>query len=154
MYIRGVPRTSRQLTTTRGTIVRDGGDVPARKPATLCDRPQYLSVLWDEWIKGVDGRLAAKHFSSKQRRDEKVKHLFCHRKPFWKCMERLIDNGYTAPEALSLIEELYPGSMTQKLKTIKLHKKREVIISCVQLGGVGGHRKRSSVGRILTPEIQ
>ena len=147
MFSRSALRTSstQVLTTRRGTEIRDGGNSStARRPATLCQRPKFLHVLWDEWLKGVDGRLPAKEFVPSQRGEKSVKYLFCLRKPFWKCMERLIDNGYTAPEALELINDLYPGTVTEKLKALKRHEK------------LGGHHRLcprgNGVGRSETQQ--
>ena len=149
MFSRSILRTSgtgtsQVLTTRRGIELRNGGNSSTRRPATLCQRPKFLSVLWDEWLKGVDGRLPAKEFVPSQRGDKSVKHLFCLRKPFWMCMERPINNGYTAPEALDLINDLYPGTVTEKLKALKKHEK------------LGGHHRLcprgNGVGRSETQQ--
>jgi len=132
-YLRGAP-IDETATTRRGTVIREGA-VPAGKPATLSPRPKLLSQLWDEWMKGIDGRLPAKDFTSMQRGAGKIKHVFCLRKPFWLCVERLIDAGYTSSEAIQLIDEIYPGSMTQKLRAIKKHE------------SLGGHWKLCPQGR-------
>lgn len=121
MFVRRVPKET--TVTRRGTVV-EAGVAPTTKPATLSDRPKLLSQLWNEWIKGIDGRLPAKEFTAQQRGEQKIKHLFCHRKPFWLCVERLIDNGFTSAEAVSKIDDLYKGSVTNKLKELKKHEKK------------------------------
>ena len=124
LHLRMVPATAAAaaVVTRRGTPIQQGVSVPG-KPATLSPRPRLLSQLWDEWLKGIDGRLPAQHFDQQQRGDPKIKHIFCKRKPFWKLMERLIDGGHTAMEALDLIDSIYKGTMTDKLKKIKEHER-------------------------------
>ena len=116
----GVNETS---TTRRGTAVRDGS-LPAVKPAALSPQPKSPSQLWDEWMKGINGRLPAKAFNKSQSGDPSIKHVFCLQKPFWLLVEQLIDNGNcTCGEAIKKIDEIHPGSTTQKLRAAKKHKR-------------------------------
>ena len=141
-YMQSVPRTSRQLTTSRGVEIVEGVPAPPVKPATLCDRPKLLATLWEEWIKGVGGRLPAKDFAPHQR--GKVEALFHLRKPFWLCIERLIHNGYDAASAIDLIEEHYSDcdTMTKKLAKISRHEK------------LGGHYRLCPNGQGVNPNLQ
>ena len=112
------------------------------KPATLCDRPKQPATLWEEWIEGVGGRLAAKDFTPQQR--GKVKALFHLRKPFWLCIERLIHNGYDAASAVDPVDELCSGfnTITKKLDQIRKHEKK------------GGHYKLCPNGQGVNPNLQ
>ena len=74
-------------------------------------------------MKGIDGRLPAKDFASRQRGEARIKRVFCMPKPFWMCVERLIDVGHTSAEAIKKIDDNYPGSMTEKLRVVKRHKR-------------------------------
>ena len=97
-------------------MIEDGVAMP-EKQATLCKSPKLFSVLWTEWIEGIGGRIPASQFSSLQR--GRVKTTYSQRKPFWMCMERLIDNGFTAQASLRKIMQAYPtGNLTEKLKLI------------------------------------
>ena len=80
-FIRTAPIDS-TVTTQRGTAIRKSAAVPG-KPAALSPRPKSLSQLWDEWMKGIDGQLPAKDFTSTQRGEDKIKHVFSLHKPFW-----------------------------------------------------------------------
>ena len=72
-------------------------------------------------MKGIDGHLPAKDFSSTQRGEGKTKHVFCHHKPFWLLVERTIGVGDCTPaEAIKKTDNAHPGSMTQKLSTRSL----------------------------------
>ena len=118
--------------TCRGIPIRVGSlafEETDRRPI-LGRNPRTLSVLWDEWMNGVAGNLPAREFTRAQRGAKGVKANFCHRKPFWKCMNRLIDGGSTAAQALRRIDLVYEkyGSVTKQLKAIGKDEK------------IGGHR--------------
>ena len=116
--MQSVPRTSRQLT-SRGVAVVEGVPAPPVKPATLCERPKQLATLWEEWIKGVGGRLPAKDFAPHQ--CGKVEALFHLWKPFWLCIERLIHNGC---DAASIIDPINVLQTTQKLAHVGTHERQ------------------------------
>ena len=109
-------------TTDRGTVVRvgaanaQGQDI---RPATLCRNPKTLSILWEEYLNGIGGRLPAQQFTREQRGVLSVRANYCNRKGFWDCMQRLIDKGYTEAAALARISRVYQGSITHILKAIR-----------------------------------
>ena len=51
-----------------------------------------------------------------QRGVRSVKSNYCNRKPFWTCMQRLIDKGYTEAAAMAKIKRVYTGSVTRMSK--------------------------------------
>jgi hypothetical protein len=106
--------------TNRGTPIRVGAAAQGEdiRPATLCRNPRTLSVLWDEYLNGIGGRLSAQQFSQLQRGVRGVKANYCNRKPFWKCMQILIDKGLTEAAAMARIGRVYKGSVTQILKAM------------------------------------
>ena len=106
--------------TRRGEEIRVGTADQGQdtRQATLCSNPKLLSVLWDEYVNGVGGRLPARLFSAAQR--GRCKTIYSNRNKFWQLMERLIDHGYTASTALDKIERVYPGTLTQKL--VRIHR--------------------------------
>ena len=108
-----------QPRTRRGEEIRVGASNQGQdtRPATLCNNPKLLSVLWDEYLNGVGGRLPARLFSAAQR--GRCKAIYSNRNKFWQLMERLINHGYTASTALDKIERVYPGTLTQKLVRIR-----------------------------------
>ena len=122
-YWRKVPSATTKL--TRGGIeIVEGAPAP-RKPATLCPRPKSLRELWAEWVDGIDGRLPACKFTPQQSGDKRVKHSFCQRKAFWKCVERVtLQRGLAAQTVIDMIDNLYKGSITQKLQKIKEDERR------------------------------
>jgi hypothetical protein len=107
--------------TDRGTVVRVGAGAQGQdiRPATLCRNPKTLSILWEEFLNGIGGRLPAQQFTREQRGVLSVRANYCNRKGFWDCMQRLVDKGYTEQAALARISRVYAGSITQKLKAIR-----------------------------------
>ena len=98
--------------TDRGTVIRvgdvlQGGDT---RPATLSRNPKMLSTLWDEYINGVGGRKPAQQFTREERGLRGIKQNYFFQKPFWICMQRLIDKGHTEAVALNKIERVYGRS--------------------------------------------
>lgn len=91
-------------------------DLPP-KPAILSKNPKYLSILWEEWMNGIDGALPAKKFNPSQRGRNKA--LYSQRKVFWDCVERQIDAGTTATDAIAQIDRIYPGPLSVKLKALR-----------------------------------
>ena len=115
------------VTTQAGTPIRVGrlafsGDQQQQetRPAILSRNPWTLSVLWDEWMNGIGGNLPARSFEPVQRGQRGVKANYSFRKPFWKCMERLINSGSNVATALQRIDDVYSryGSVTKQLKQI------------------------------------
>ena len=110
--------------TRRGSEVLTGTPAQGQdaRPATLSPRPKLLSVLWDEWVNGIGGRLPAKDFSPRQQ--EKFKVRYGHQKIFWDCMQHLIDNGCTSETALQRLSRIYRGTITQILTAMQRDKQR------------------------------
>ena len=108
-------------TTDRGTVVRVGAAAQGQdiRPATLCRNPKTLSILWEEYLNGIGGRLPAQQFTREQRGVLSVRANYCNRKGFWDCMQRLVDKGYTESAALARIGRVYEGSITQVLRAIR-----------------------------------
>ena len=104
--------------TDRGTITRVGTIAQGEdtRPATLCRNPRLLSTLWDEYLNGIGGRLPAQQFNRTQR--GRVRGCYSFRKPFWMCMQRLVDKGYTDATALNKIERVYEGSVSEILRQL------------------------------------
>jgi hypothetical protein len=63
--------------------------------ATLHPRPRDLLQLWEEWTTGIDGRKAAKDFTSRERSNRVggLKQKYYRRLLVWKTQARLIDGG-------------------------------------------------------------
>jgi len=123
--------------TKRGTEIRIGTPDPGQdtrraigtphqgqdtRRAILCSKPKLLSILWDEYQNGVGGRLPAKEFTRQQR--GVCKAVYSSRKTFWDCMERLMDNGLTVNSALARINDIYKGSITQKLIALRIDERK------------------------------
>jgi hypothetical protein len=68
---------------------------PMDRRATLHPRPRDLYQLWQEWTTGIDGRKAAKDFTSSERNNKTsgIKQKFYRRLLVWKTQARLIDGG-------------------------------------------------------------
>ena len=129
-----IPSTTTKL--TRGGVKTVEGAPAPRKPATLCPRPKSLRELWAEWVDGIDGRLPACKFTPQQSGDKRVKHSFCQRKAFWKCVERVtLQRGLAAQTVINMMDDLCKGSVTQKLQKIKQDERRG-----------GHHRLHPAVG--------
>ena len=79
-----------------------------------------MYTLWDEYINGIGGRKPARQFTREERGAKGVKQSFYFRKPFWMCMQKLVDKGATESVAFSRIQQVYGGfgsitNMLQKL---------------------------------------
>jgi len=107
--------------TDRGTPIRVGAAAQGQdiRPATLCRNPKTLSLLWEEYLNGIGGRLPAQQFTREQRGVLSVRANYCNRKGFWDCMQRMVDKGLTEASALARISRVYEGPITQKLRAIR-----------------------------------
>lgn len=126
------PATPRGTPIRVGALAADGGAETQGdlRPATLSSNPRTLSVLWDEYVNGIGGRLPASEFTSRQRNTRATKPNFCHRRPFWAIMVRLIDSGCTVATAMARVHRVYDrfGCLTEMLKAMKIDERN------------GGHR--------------
>ena len=133
MFVRRVP-TETTVLTRRGVPIVEGEPTPTM-PALLSERPKSLRALWAEWVVEINGRLPASKFTSQQSGDKRVKHTFCQRKPFWLCVERVVeDRSIPAQTVIDVIDSICKGSITQKLKKLKRDER------------LGGHYKLSPRG--------
>jgi hypothetical protein len=81
--------------------------------ATLHPRPRDLFQLWEEWTTGIDGRKAAKDFTSSERNSRVggIKQKFYRRLLVWKTQARLVDGGMSLIAANNRITTI-TGSTT------------------------------------------
>ena len=102
-------------------LVRPGVPPPT-KPALLSRNPRTLSLLWDEWQVGLNGHKPASQFTDSERGGEN-KNRYTFRKPFWRCMCRLIRNGLDKATAIQRIEQTYGVmSLTKTLRAMRQHE--------------------------------
>ena len=134
MFVRRVP-TETTVLTRRGVPIVEGEPAPT-KLALLSERPKSLRALWAEWVVGINGRLPACKFTPQQSGDRRVKHTFCQRRPFWHCVERVVEErSIPAQTVIDMIDSIYKGSITQKLRKLKRDER------------LGGHYKLSPRGQ-------
>ena len=88
---------------TAGTTASVSGPV-----AKLGKRPKFLHELWKEWMVGMEGKKAAKLFTSAERGNCKTMYSF--RKVFWDKISELVLAGHTADRACDLVYEAYGQS--------------------------------------------
>ena len=81
------------------------GQDQAPAPADLCSCPKDLYVLWAEFEVGVDGNKPARHFTPAER--SKVKFKYCRRKIVWDAIDRMVEAGTTAQDAIDRIYAEY-----------------------------------------------
>ena len=98
------------------------GIPPPTKPPLLSRNPRTLSLLWDEWQVGLNGHKPASQFTDSERGGEN-KNRYTFRKPFWRCMCRLIRNGLDKATAIQRIEQTYGVmSLTNTLRAMRQHE--------------------------------
>ncbi len=121
-------------TPTSQIPVGQPASVNTNGPATLSKGPENLSILWNEYQNGLDGAKPAKDFTASER-GGRNKANYCRRKPFWKCMNRLVSAGNDPAESIRRIHEVYGWlSVTNILKAMRPDEKE---------GQNGHHRLRS-----------
>ena len=124
--LRSAPAAIIGAATARGSAIVAGTPNQGQdlRPATLSPNPKTFSVLWDEYVNGISGRLPARKFSRGQR--GKCKASYCQRKVFWDCVVRQIDAGKTYRTAIAEIEEIYGhlGSMSKMLVALRKDERR------------------------------
>ena len=97
--------------------------------ATLSRNTKNLYLLWQEYEFGLDGRKAAKLFTSSER--GKVKHSYYRRKVFWDQISFMVRLGYTAQTAIDKVYQNYgPSKSVTWILSKMLHDRRagELII--------------------------
>jgi hypothetical protein len=97
-------------------------DRPAEHNARLGRCPKTLHLLWDEWTNGLNGNLAARRFTTRER--GRVKHVYSKRKIFWDKVGELVRSGELASVAIDKIYYVYGGgeSVTTILKKMQADK--------------------------------
>jgi hypothetical protein len=98
------------------------GDVPMEvvNTAQLSSQPRDLITLWREYQFGLNGRKAARQFTTQERNaDRKIKQKFYRRGQVWECMKRQIHRGLT-PEQAALELRLVYGTKSSVSKIIDL----------------------------------
>ena len=92
--------------------------------ATLHPRPRDLMQLWEEWTSGVDGRKAAKDFTTSERNSKPNKQKYYRRLLVWKTQARLIDGGMSLLAANNRITTITGAStVTGVINTLIAFKK-------------------------------
>ena len=91
--------------------------------ATLSSRPKTLSDLWMEYEFGIDGRKAARLFTSLER--GKCRYMYSRRYNFWAVVDRMVRSGYTSDAAIEKIYNVHGnGSPVSKILVELGHDKR------------------------------
>jgi hypothetical protein len=104
------------------TMNSANGDVPMEvvNTAQLSSQPRDLITLWREYQFGLNGRKAARQFTTQERNaDRKIKQKFYRRGQVWECMKRQIHRGLT-PEQAALELRLVYGTKSSVSKIIDL----------------------------------
>ena len=91
-------------------------------PAELINNPKTLMELWNEYDKGINGRKAARKFTTAERvRSRKMKQKYWRRNHEWQAIERLVRKGRTPMVACNEIRTVYAmlmvASLQKSLKT-------------------------------------
>ena len=91
-----------------------------------------MFVLWDEWMFGIDGRKAAKSFTSAEKNNRKngIKQKYHNRSLVWRVQARLIDGGHSIISANAKIATVTGA----KTVTSTINKLREFNQSYGALG--------------------
>ena len=91
--------------------------------ATLMPTPRSLHDLWQEYMHGVGGRKAARHFSYTER--GRVRHRYHRRRVVWDLIAGLVRQGHTSETAIDTIYAVYGGqtSVTNIINGLKRDKK-------------------------------
>lgn len=106
-----------------GDGVNPAAEGSGEKPATLMKCPRTISTLWNEYVNGIGGNKPARDFTRRER--GKVKHRYSARLVLWRAIQRLVDRGYRADEAIRRINRVYSAekSITAIMKKMKLHER-------------------------------
>ena len=78
--------------------------------ATLSNCPRSLFKLWQEYEFGLQGRKAAKRFTSRER--GRAKYKYHRRKVVWDMILRLLGRGHSIHTAVGEIERVYGEGKT------------------------------------------
>ena len=103
-----------------------GGGGEEEQRAILQRNPANLYVIWNEWECGFAGNKPAKNFTAVERNSKENKFVYCRRKPFWQCIERIIrTRSGNAHDAISTVYTVYrqEKTVTKILKALAKHEK-------------------------------
>jgi Transcriptional activator of glycolytic enzymes len=77
------------------------------RPATLCENPKTLYVLWQEYMYGIHGRKPAREFTKQDK--VSVRARYSQRRVIWDQINKLMRSKYrfTANEAIEKIYSVY-----------------------------------------------
>lgn len=77
------------------------------RPATLCENPKTLYVLWQEYMYGIHGRKPAREFTKQDK--AAVRARYSQRRVIWDQINKLMrsKHRYTANEAIEKIYSVY-----------------------------------------------
>jgi Transcriptional activator of glycolytic enzymes len=78
--------------------------------ATLSNSPKDLHVLWQEYEFGLQGRRAAKRFTTRER--GRVRYKYHRRKVVWDKIAQMIHQGYSCYTAVDAIYRVYGPDKT------------------------------------------
>ena len=78
--------------------------------AKLSERPSSLYTLWQEYIHGLDGRKAAKDFTSAERGC--CRAIYCFRNSFWSVVANMVRSGLTSDAAIAKVQVAYGDSQS------------------------------------------
>lgn len=94
--------------------------------AELINNPKTLMELWNEYDKGINGRKAARKFTTAERvRSRKMKQKYWRRNHVWQAIERLVRKGRTPMVACNEIRTVYANvSVTKIIENMIDDKKR------------------------------
>ena len=76
-------------------------------PATLSNNSRSLSLLWQEYKFGINGRKPAEQFTKAERNSKPNKQKYYRRNMIWKTIARLVREGLTAEVAIERIHGAY-----------------------------------------------
>lgn len=96
-------------------------------PPTLSKMPRDLNALWKEYQFGLNGRKAARLFTTTERNiNRKIKQKYYRRNQIWQCMKKQIHRGLTPEEAVQELYAVYgsKSSVSQIIELVIADKKR------------------------------
>ena len=106
-----------------GHNVAIGAASEPTRPPILCDCPRTLNVLWDEYQNGIGGSKPARAFTRAER--GRCRFKYSKRLLVWKCIDRLLDRGYSLGEACRKIHQVYGVvSITKIIKAMRRDENR------------------------------
>ena len=72
---------------------------------TLSPRPEDLYVLWDEYTKGIGGRVPERNFTTNQK--GKFRFVYSRLKVFWDCISNLVGANHSHITAIDMVYTKY-----------------------------------------------